>query len=55
MQIDFGLAILYFARGQGIEPQLTASKAAVRPLDDPRINFFKFQILNSILYFLNSD
>ena len=29
----------YLAGGQGFEPRLTASKAAVLPLDDPPIRF----------------
>ena len=28
----------FSARGQGFEPRFTASKAAVLPLDDPRIH-----------------
>ena len=28
---------IFLARGQGLEPRSTASKAAVLPLDDPRI------------------
>ena len=31
------VAVLFYARGQGFEPQLTGPKPAVLPLDDPRI------------------
>lgn len=46
---------LFVTAGKGVEPRLTASKAAVLPLDDPAIFIFSQLCLPSILRFYDSD
>ena len=54
MKKQRGISLFFcFARGQGFEPRYAASKAAVLPLDDPRIfiDFKKTQPVRFIHFY----